>query len=399
MHTSWRNLLDQTIDDAVPQLVALRRHLHMHPEPSGCEYSTTSHLIELLEGRGLHLHRGLDGRGLIVEPQDAHDKPIVALRADIDALKMDDAKSVPYCSKIPGVMHACGHDAHTAAVFGALLALERMTGQGFFPDAVSWRVIFQPAEETSVGAQEMIEAGALARVKAIFSLHMDPSRRLGHIGVRVGPLTAACDDLSIEILGRGGHAARPHESIDPIAASAQLINTMYLFVQRGADSHDPVVVTFGRIYGGESDNVIPNKVFLGGTVRTLGEISRRRTHAHIEQLARGVAEATGTKIEVKLVDGPPAVVNDREMTHYLRLAGGEVLGSEQVEEIARPSMGGEDFSHYLQHVPGSMFRLGCTRQPHAPQLHSTLFDIEEEALPIGAKILSRAALLWAIGDQ
>jgi amidohydrolase len=242
----------------------------------------------------------------------------------------------------------------------------------------------------------MIAAGALEGVEAILGLHVEPACDLGKIGVRNGVFTATCDELEVRIEGRGGHASRPHESIDPIAAAAQLISSIYLFVPRAVDSHNPVVVTIGQIAGGDTANVIPNEVQLRGTIRTLGGAVQEQTKDHIRQLARGLAEASRTQITVAFHPGPAAVCNDWQLTALTRRAASQLLCPEQVEEIDRPSMGGEDFAHYLEWVPGAMFRLGC-RSPttgDAP-LHSPMFDIDERAMGIGAKILARTAVLWS----
>jgi amidohydrolase len=214
--------------------------------------------------------------------------------------------------------------------------------------------------------------------------------------VRYGALTASCDALEITISGRGGHAARPHESLDPIAAAAQLISSLYLFIPRATDSHDPVVVTIGQISAGHNGNVIPERAVLRGTIRSLGREVRERTKSHIQQIARGIAEASGTKIEVRFEPGPQSVMNDEKLTDVLRAAAAELLGPRCVDLIPRPSMGGEDFAFYQEHVPGAMFRLGCSSPVvGAAPLHSSCFDLDEHALVIGAKVLARAAVLFA----
>jgi amidohydrolase len=292
-------------------------------------------------------------------------------------------------------MHGCGHDAHATIAVGATLALANLEARGALPWPAPRRLILQHAEETAVGAQEMIDAGALYGVQGIFSLHVDPSRDVGSIGVRSGVLTAACDWLDVRIEGAGGHAARPHESTDPIAAAAQLISAIYALIPRSVDSHEPVVVTIGQISGGYSANVIPDLAHLKGTIRTLDSTTRAATIERLKKLARGIAEASGAEIHLHFGQGPPAVINDPAAAQTIRQAAAGVVGTERVAEIPRPSMGGEDFSHYLERVPGAMFRLGV-RSPTVGRepLHSPLFDIDERALAIGAKILARAAVLW-----
>jgi len=395
--THWQARLDEGIERRYDQLVAIRRHLHVYPEPSGCEQQTSAFLSGRLSEFGFPTRLGPDGRGVIADwpIEETDGAACLALRADIDALRIEDRKQVGYTSQVRGVMHACGHDAHAAVVVGALAALRDAAGAGDLPWPVRLRGVFQPAEETNVGAAEMISVGALAGVGAILAVHVDPSLPCGQVGVREGALTAACDSLNVRIQGRGGHAARPHESIDPIAAAAQLISSIYLFVPRAVESHDPVVVTIGQITGGDNSNVIPEEVQLRGTVRTLGGAVRHRTKEHIRQLARGLAEASGTRIQVDFCDGPQSVHNDRRLTSLVRRTGRELLGADGVREIARPSMGGEDFALYLETVPGCMFRLGCAPSADGgPPLHSPLFDVDERAIAVGAKMLARAAVAW-----
>jgi len=391
----WTDRLEAVIETSMPEMVRLRRHLHAYPEPSGEEFETTRFLIQTLTEAGFHPQPLPESRGVIVTVAEHPDAPMIALRADIDALRIQESGTASYRSQRPGVMHACGHDAHTAAVYGALLALREV--RDLLPRPVNWRVIFQPAEETSEGAVQMIQAGALDGVAAILSLHMDPSRAVGRVGVRFGALTAACDALEIHISGRGGHAARPHESLDPIAAAAQLISSIYLFLPRARDSHEPVIVTIGEVSAGHNPNVIPESATLRGTIRSLAEGERARTKDHIRQLARGIAEASGTKIEVTFTPGPGSVVNDSTLTELLRNAAGDVLGATAVDVIQRASMGGEDFAFYLNQVPGAMFRLGCAPLgvPGA-SLHSPCFDLDERSLAIGASVLARAVANWTV---
>lgn len=389
----WQSVIDECIDRHFEQIREVRRHLHQFPEPSGEEFSTTEFLISTFKDMGLQLRTAPSGRGLIVDSH-AEVPARVGLRADIDALKLQDQKQTSYCSRRSGLMHACGHDGHTATVYGAVLALkelEQKTGVGVLP----WRAIFQPAEETNRGALEMVDAGATDGLQALFSLHMDPSREVGTIGIRMGEFTADCNDLEIEVIGRGAHAARPHEACDPIAATAQLISSIFLFVPRGTDSQEPVVVSFGQIIAGENSNVIPDRVVVRGTLRTLRSEVTRTTLDHIERLARGVAEASGTTIHVRAEYGPPAVHNDPLLTELVAEVAAEVIGRDHVRQIAKPSMGGEDFANYLSRVPGSMFRLGCAPLGmSAPPLHSPLFDIAEESLGLGSKILARSVVEW-----
>ncbi len=377
-------------------MVQARRHLHTHPEISGEETGTTRYLEEQLASDGVKVRTGPTARGVIAESAGNGSGPGIAMRADLDALPIQDAKSVAYRSRVSGVMHACGHDAHAAVVLGAALALDAARTSGNLPWPVIWRAIFQPAEETNQGALEMIEAGALEGVGAMLALHVDPSRPAGTIGHRSGVLTAHCDEMHVLVRGSGGHAARPYESRDPIAAAAQLINGLYVAVPRSLDPRHTVVLTVGSITAGKRYNAIPDRAVLKGTVRSLDENARRRAVERVREVADGVARASGTKIEVTFRSGPPSVMNDPGLTDLVRECAVDLLGADRVQYIGEPSMGGDDFAHYLKRVPGSLFRLGCSRPgARATGLHTPDFDVDERALGIGAKILARAVVRWS----
>ena len=399
MSADWLRQIDESVDRRFERMVALRRHLHMNPELSGRERETSLHLYQLLGDEGLEVSMGHEGCGVLADlssKDGAGAERLIALRADIDALRIHDAKDVPYRSRCPGVMHACGHDAHTATVFGALGALIDLRAAGALPPGLRIRGIFQPAEETCEGAVKMIGVGAIDGVDAILAVHVDPSRPVGRIGFRAGVLTANCDEMQIIITGRGGHAARPHEASDPIAAAAQLISALYQFIPRVTDSQDAVVVTIGQIVGGDNSNVIPEQVRLRGTIRTLERRVRQRTAEHIRRLAAGIAQTSDTQIEVQFGLGCHSVVNDARLIDLLRRATRDALGNEGVDEIARPSMGSEDFAFYLERIPGAMIRVGCSPPGQtSPSLHSPTFDIDESALRVGARVLALAVLYWA----
>lgn len=395
----WMDPLDAIVDDCADLMRIVRRHLHAHPEPSGKETATATLIANHLEREGISPQIVAEKRGVIAESLDAGGpaNPMIAIRADTDALHIQDRKKTEYASCIAGVMHACGHDAHTAIGLGATIALTRAARDGVFAKPLHWRSIFQPSEETNRGALEMVDAGALKDVAAIIALHVDPGRHVGTIGVREGAFTANCVELELTVTGRGGHAARPHESFDPIAAVAQLISSIYLFIPRRVNSQEPVVVSFGQIHGGENSNVIPDEVVVRGTLRTLHAATTQATIDHIKRLARGIADASETRIELKTIDGPPAVINDAKLKGFIEIAARDLLGAENVYNIERPSMGGEDFANYLPKVPGAMFRLGTASESINPcSLHSPDFDIDEDALKIGAKILARTVVGWSL---
>jgi amidohydrolase len=247
----------------------------------------------------------------------------------------------------------------------------------------------------------MIDVGALENVGGILATHMDPALTYGKVGIRKGALTASCDSVVFKISGSSGHGARPHEANDPIAAAAQLINALYLSIPRVTDTQDAVVLSFGKISGGENSNVIPETVSLAGTLRTLDPKVRESTIAHINRIAEGIGQATETKIEMAIDLGTAAVINNDAMNGLFKQACIEVLGAEAVYNIPRASMGGEDFSFYLNHVPGAMIRLGCTRPDVTERhmLHSTLFDIDERVLKNGAQLLANAVIHAFYADE
>lgn len=401
MPADWKSELDSIISQQASEVIQLRRHLHAHPEPSGAELQTSLHLYQLLGKLDVDVLMGPDGCGVVADSDSVSESdteqptiPRVALRGDIDALRIQDEKQVEYQSTSEGVMHACGHDAHTAIIYGVVRALLELTNRGTAPWPVAWRAIFQPSEETATGAAQMIKMGVLDGVSQILALHVDPSRRTGEIGMRTGALTAHCDSIKFTVKGQGGHAARPHESHDPIAAAAQLINALYQYVPRTTDSHEAVVLTIGQLRGGENPNVIPSLVELWGTLRTLDSAVRARINEKIRQVAAGIGEITGTQIEAQLHVSIPSVNNDAELTRLVWQEAELVVGKDHVQLISRPSMGSEDFACYLENIPGVMFRLGTTSDLAATTpLHTPTFDIDEKSLEIGVRVLARSAIM------
>lgn len=391
----WRDVVDRAVDSRAAVLLGLRRHLHAHPEPSREEYETTALIARTLGAEGIAYRVPSTGRGLIVGPEVPG--PLVAVRADIDALRIRDEKDVPYRSKREGLMHACGHDAHATMAVGAAMALHdlgRLSGV-----SLPWRVVFQPAEEEGTGAAEMIGAGAMQDVRAIAALHVDPERPVGEVGWRIGPLTACCDEIHVVVHGQGGHAARPHLAIDPIAAAAQFVTTAYQTVPRSIDAREPVVVTFGMITGGAQANVIPDRVVLRGTIRTFSRAVSDRVEAQLRAVADGFAALTGARFELSILRGPDAVVNDPAITAAVMQEASRVLGEKHVREIGLPSLGGEDFSAYLTEAPGCLVRIGVASPGVKPwpSLHSPQFDIDERVLTLGARILARSAIALSSG--
>ena len=386
--------LESSVSQLESEVLKFRRHLHASPELSGNEYRTTAFVAEHLAAAGIAYRLGPDGRGIITEisGNSARDVPVVAFRADLDALPILEENDVPYRSRNTGVMHACGHDAHTAILLGTLLALK---SAGSAP--VCWRGIFQPSEEVGHGAREMIAHGALDDVSAIVALHVDPTTAGGELGLTAGPQTAFCQDFAIEVRGRGGHGARPHDSVDSIAMAAHLVSLIYQATPRQTDARDPLVITIGQIEGGHASNVIPDKVGLKGTIRALDAAVLQRARELIERFSRASAEAFGGTITVTFDQPLPGVVNDPEITAVCLQAARAVVGEEHVVTAGRPSMGAEDFADYLSAVPGCMVRLGVAREGKKKTLlHTSRFDIDERALLVGVRLLTRVLSHWPV---
>ena len=369
----------------------LRRHLHRHPEASGEEYRTTAKIAQVLDQRGFRFRSAPDNRGLIVDSRHQNGLRRIALRADMDALRLQDEKTVDYRSSEPELMHACGHDAHTAMLVGAVKTLDAFDRER--PGLLTWRAIFQPAEETAKGAKEMLECGAMESVDAVVALHVDPTLNVGKAATRAGVLTAICEEFKIDIVGKGGHGARPHKTIDPIAAGARLIKTLYREFPPTFDPSDPVVLSIGVLQAGASPNVIPATCQIRGTIRTTRAGASQRVNQRIREILAETESATGATLRFARTFLLPSVINHPETTQVCRRAGERVLGCGQVEELEGPSMGGEDFSHYQTEAPVCMMRLGVGTPGESEKvLHSPNFDLDERALPLGSKILALSTL-------
>ena len=390
------NVLPGTLPETLrAELVAFRRDLHMHPELGNQEFRTTAAIKARLELAGLEPRVLAMGTGLVCDigPRDTA-VPMLALRADIDALPIPDTKSeCAYRSTVPDRAHACGHDIHTTVVLGAGLVLARLHEQGLLPRAV--RLLFQPAEEVLPGgATDAIECGVLDGVGRIIAVHCDPKVDSGRIGLRIGPITSACDRLEVSLDGPGGHTARPHLTTDLVTAAARVATDVPAIVSRRMDARSGVSVTWGRIESGHAPNVIPQHAELSGTVRCLDLDAWRQApdivHAAIDEVA-GLHRA---KSAITYVRGVPPVVNDALVTELLRDAMTARRGPLSVEDTEQ-SLGGEDFSWYLEHVPGAMARLGV-RTPGertVRDLHQGDFDADESAITVGVELFTAAALI------
>jgi amidohydrolase len=369
------------------ELVHLRRHLHAHPELGRAEWQTTTLVARRLEAAGLRPRLLSAGTGLVCDV--GADKPVVALRADLDALPLHDLKDVPYRSTVAGACHACGHDVHTTILLGAGLALAQHVDQL----AGRVRLIFQPAEETSPGgAINVIADHGLDDVSVIYALHCDPKLEVGRLGLRVGAITAASDQVEVQLFGPGGHTARPHLTADLAYAIARVVTDLPAALSRLVDPRAGVNMTFGLISSGTVHNAIPTTAVARGTLRVLD----RTVWADAQKLVERVLEATLApfpQVTHRLVywRGNPPVVNDETATALMATAARGAIGDEAVLN-APQSMGGEDFSWYLEEVPGAMARLGVRISGTDLDLHAASFDVDERAIAVGVRILVATAL-------
>jgi amidohydrolase len=368
------------------ELVAIRRDLHAHPEIAFAEYRTTRVITSRLRELGLRPYVPASSTGVLCDI--GVDGPVVALRADIDALPIDDAKNVSYRSTVPGACHACGHDAHTAILLGTAAVLAGMD----LPGRV--RLIFQPAEERIPGgALGIIAAGAMKEVESIFALHCDPRVDVGRIGLRIGPITAACDTLDVHLFGDGGHTGRPHLTADIVYALGQLITDLPGMLSRRVDPRAALSLVWGSVTAGNAPNAIPREGSVRGTLRMLDHEVWETAESLVRRLVDEIVHPTGAQAIVHYERGVPPVVNDARAVEIQRAAVLAAFGPAALDETVQ-SMGGEDFAWYLEHASGALARLGV-RTPGAAtsyDLHQPTFDIDETALEVGVRFMVHTAL-------
>jgi amidohydrolase len=391
-----RTDLQDDLADLADELVDLRRDLHAHPEASRDEHRTTDLVAARLEKAGIEVRR-LPGTGLLVDlgvtdpelvgPGGA--VPTVALRADLDALRMDDLTDDPWRSTVPGLAHSCGHDVHTIALLGAGLALASGHQREPLPGRV--RLLFQPAEEVMPGgAHDLIAAGALDGVHSLYAVHCDPSIDVGAVGLRPGPITSACDQVTVRLRGQGGHTSRPHLTQDLTYALAKVVTDVPAALARRLDPRAGASLVWGRLRAGDARNVVPDRGEVGGVLRLLDARNWQQAQPLVDELVRAVVAPYGVQAEIDHVRGVPPVVNASAAVEVLARAAAEtatrVVGTEQ-------SLGGEDFGWYLQRVPGAMARLG-TRSPGGPtfDLHQGDLRVDDQAVLVGAGLLAGTAV-------
>lgn len=382
------NTVREKIFEMKDWLMQIRRTIHEHPELMYEEEKTAQLVGEWLEKFGMEVKRGVAKTGVVGLLRGEEKGKTVAIRADMDALPIEEANQVPYASKIKGKMHACGHDAHTTILLGVAKFFSSRRDQLY--GNIKW--IFQPAEEGGAGGKLMTEEGVLEnpKVDAIFGAHVFPDLSIGKIGIHEREGLAATDRVIFRLIGKGGHGAYPHLSRDPILAAGHLITQIHSIVSRNIHPLDSAVISLGKISGGTAFNIIPDAVEILGTVRSLTPQVRQQLKEKLEQVSQGVARSFGVDCEFIFDYGYPALVNDPQMSHLIASACGKGIGKENVEFI-RPSMGGEDFSYYLEKVPGSFFRLGCRNEKKGMihPFHNSRFDLDEDVLPFGVEMFVR----------
>lgn len=383
----------------LPELIAIRRHLHAHPELSYQEFETAAYIAKQLDKLGIPYTKDIAGTGIValIEGKNPQ-KKCIALRADMDALPITELNTTDYISKNKGVMHACGHDVHTTCLIGAAIILSKYKNE--FEGSI--KLIFQPGEEKSPGgAFLMINEGVLENPKpeAILGLHVYPQLPAGTVGFRSGQYMASADEVYITVNGKGGHAALPHQTIDPIAISALIITALQQIVSRKSNPLSPTVLTFGKIEGGSATNIIPDSVHIMGTLRTFDEQWRQEAIQHIKNITTQIATAYGASAVVNIPPGYPSLYNDPVVTSFARQSAEKFLGNDNVKALDM-RMGAEDFSFYTLHTKGCFFRIGTNQnnEHFTLPVHNAHFDIDENAIATGVGTMSYIALQYLAAE-
>ena len=370
-------------------LVQLRRHFHQYPELAYREERTAAKIAEVLGELGIPFQAGVGKTGIAAALVAEKPGPTLAMRADMDALPLEEQTELPYKSRHPGVMHACGHDGHLAIMLGVVRALiesdwrERGRGRMLF--------LFQPAEEGGAGARAMLESGFLdgETIAAILAGHLHPELEVGHLGFAPAASNAASDTINLRLIGRGGHGAQPQLCIDPIVAGAHLVTQLQTIISRSLAATDSAVLTIGRFQAGTARNIIPREAILEGTLRTLDPSVRERVLGRLEELVKGLETAHQVKAEIETAVGYPLLVNHPDVVRQVKAQAEQLLGPDCVHP-GLPRMGSEDFAFFLERFPGMLLRLGCRNpeQDRTAGLHSPFFDFDERTLSVGVRLFT-----------
>lgn len=378
MSTLW-------IKNNFDHLVEIRHHLHQNPEIGFEEFETSAYLMNILEKAGYVINQTNAMKTGFTCDYGLGVGPILGIRCDLDAIKVFDAKDVPYRSRNDGIMHACGHDVHMTVVTG--LALLMKDEKVHVPGMV--RFIFQPAEEQAPGgALAMIDGGALNDLDHIIGLHVAPGLEAGKVGIKYGSMSANVDLINITLKGDGGHTSRPHDTVDLVAAVSQLIIALDEAILHHIDPQQPVVLSFGSISGGNAFNVIPSRISLQGTLRYLNAEVKNSLYDLIAETIHNIGQTTGAKIDWHIPYSAPGIHNDDNLTSLLVEGARKALDTHHLVFLEKASMGGEDFAYYLEKVPGAYFRVGCS-DGYVKDLHSINFDVNENCIPTAIKVLEK----------
>jgi amidohydrolase len=386
-----RERIQELSDRFYPDMVRIRHDLHAHPELGFEEHRTSRLVAETLGALGLEVRTQVARTGVLGLLRGTGAGPAVLLRADMDALPIQEEVDLPYRSRVANRMHACGHDGHVAGLLGAAMILAELRGE--FPGLV--KLAFQPAEETSGGAQGMIDAGVLADppVAAAFAAHLWGSVPEGRVELRPGPMMASVDDFRLRIIGRGGHGGMPHLAVDPVVAGAQVILALQTIVSRRQNPVEPAVVSVTMVHGGDAENVIPGSVDLGGTIRVLSADSQKRVFREIETIVKGVCQASGAEYQLEFRKLFPPLRNDPEMAVRMGRAFAKVVGETQVSLAGQPVLASEDFSFFAEHVPSAFAFVGIAKDPAAPvPHHHPQFQWDDRNLLVLARGLAQTAM-------
>lgn len=368
------------------QMVRIRREIHMHPELGYQEENTAAIITEELKRLGIKATTGIGKTGVVGQINDTC--PVVALRADMDALAIKEETGLEFASKIDGVMHACGHDGHVAMLLGAASLLKETLKIG------TVLLVFQPAEEGGGGARKIMESGMLDNAKAIFACHLDRHYKAGSLVVQPGTISAFTDRFNISIKGKGGHAAQPHDAVDAIVVASLIVMSLQTIVSREVNPLHPSIVSVGRIEGGSVPNAIAETAMLTGTVRTTETHIRKQIESGINRIAKAAGTLHNADVSVDFIEGYPSVINTVKESEIAREAVKNIIGNEALVDGQFASMGGEDFSYYLEKIPGCLVRLGAQKEGYASiPAHSSTFDFDETALGVGAAFLAETAQL------
>ena len=365
-----------------------RRHIHQNPELSFQEFHTMQYICTRLDSLGISYRNGIAGSGVIAQIQGNKPGKCLLLRADMDALPLQEENTAAYRSQIPGIMHACGHDAHTAILLGVCEILNNH--RDCFSGVV--KLVFQPGEETTGGAAPMIQEGILENphVDACLALHVDPDLDTGTIRIKPGALYASPDDFRITIKGKGGHGAEPHLAVDPIIIASQIIIQLQTIISRNIDPFEQAVISIGSLHAGDTSNVIPEKAEIFGTARALNNMMRRFLKKRIYEVTKGICDACGADFSYEFFFLYPPLENDAHLASLLLESGCSVLGKENCIWGGQPTMAGEDFAYFAEQRPSVLFKLGCrnTKTGIIEPIHSPHFDIDETCLQNGAAVFT-----------